>query len=93
MTRHPKVVQSPIFNDCLKLIFDDQTEPQMVPKLLLQVFVGEIHNILVSDPNGGGLQEARDEENNIIISDYTLHTFLPPQFKKNVSTIKGHVWL
>ena len=34
--RHPQVVQSPIFIDCFKMIFDDQTEAQMVPKLLLR---------------------------------------------------------
>ena len=34
ITRHPQVVQSPISNDSLKVIFDDQTEPQLVPKLL-----------------------------------------------------------
>ena len=32
---HPKVVQSLISNYCLKVIFDDQTEPQLVPNLLL----------------------------------------------------------
>ena len=42
-------------------MLDDQTEPQLVPKLLLQVFVRELHNSLVSDPNDGGLKYARDE--------------------------------
>ena len=37
MTRHPQVSQSPISNDCLKNMLDDQTESQLVPKLLLQV--------------------------------------------------------
>ena len=82
ITRHPHVAQSPISNHCLKLIFDDQTEPQMAPKLLLQVFVREIHNSLVSDPNDDGIKEAIDEENNIIISDYTLRTLLPSQLKQ-----------
>ena len=50
ITRHPQVVQSPISNDCLKVMFDDHTEPQLVPKLLLQVSVRELNNILVSDP-------------------------------------------
>ena len=59
MTRHPKVVQSPISNDCLKVELDDQTETQLVPKLLLQVSVRELHNSLVSDPNDGGLKDAR----------------------------------
>ena len=54
----------------------------MVPKWLLQVSVRELHNSLVSDPNDGGLQEARYEENNIIISNYTLRTLLLTQFKK-----------
>ena len=39
MIRHPQVVQSPISNDCLKVLLDDQIEPQLVPKLLLQVSV------------------------------------------------------
>ena len=37
ITLHTQVVQSPISNDCLKVMLDDQTEPQIVPKLLLQV--------------------------------------------------------
>ena len=39
ITRHTQVVQSPTSNYCLQVIFDDQTEPQMVPKFLLQVSV------------------------------------------------------
>ena len=66
-------------------MFDDQTEPQLVPKLLLQVSVRELHNRLVSYPNYGGLKDARDEDDNIIISDSTLQTLLPPQFKKMVA--------
>ena len=81
-TRHPQVVQSPIFNDCLKVILDDQTELQIVPKLLLQVYVRELHNILVSDPNDGGMKDARDENSKIITSDYTLRSLLPPKLKK-----------
>ena len=39
ITRHPRVVQSPISKDCLKVMLYYQTEPQLVPKLLLQVSV------------------------------------------------------
>ena len=56
ITRHPQVVQSPISNDCLKVVLYDQTEPQLVPKNLLQVSVRELHNSLVIDPNDGGLK-------------------------------------
>ena len=37
---HPKVAQSTIFNDCLKVKIDAYTEPQLVSKLLLQVSIG-----------------------------------------------------
>ena len=63
-------------------MFDGQTEPEPVPKLLLQVSVRELNNSLVSDTNDGGLKDARDEDDNIIISDYTFRSILPPQFKK-----------
>ena len=53
---------------------DDQKEPQLVPKLLLQVSVRELHNSPVSDPNDGRLKDARDEDDNIIISDSTIVT-------------------
>ena len=61
---------------------DDKTESQLVPKLLLQVSIRELHNSLVSDPQYGGLNDARDEENNIIISDSKLRSLLPPQLKQ-----------
>ena len=82
ITCHPQVVQSPISNDCLKVVLDDHTEPQLVPKLLLQVSVRELHNSLVSDTNDCGLKDARDEDGKIIISDSTLRALLPPQLKK-----------
>ena len=64
-------------------MFDYQTEPQMVPKLLLQVPVRELHNSRVIDPNDVGVKDARDEDDSIIISDSTLHYLLPPQWEKN----------
>ena len=75
-THHPQVFQSPISNYCLKVMLDDQTEPQLVPKLLLQVSVREPHNSLVSDPNDGGIKYARDEDGNIVISYSTLRSLL-----------------
>ena len=82
ITRHPQFFQSPFSNDYLKVMFDDQIETQLVPNLLLQVSVRELHNILVSDINDSGLKDARDKENNIVISDSTLRSLLQPQLKK-----------
>ena len=39
-------------------MFDDQTEPQLVPKLLLPVSLRELHNIRASVQNDGGLKDA-----------------------------------
>ena len=76
------VFQSPISNDCLKVTFDDQTEPQLFQKKLLHVSVRKLYNSLVSDPNDGGLKDARDEDYNIIISDSTFFSLLPPKLKQ-----------
>ena len=45
--QHPQVVQSPIVNKCLKVFIDSHFGPRLVPKLLLQVSVGELHNRMV----------------------------------------------
>ena len=46
------------------------------------MYVREIHNSLVSDPNDGGLKDDRDEYDKIIISDSTLRSLFPPQLKQ-----------
>ena len=89
---HPQFVQSPIFNDCLKANIDGHTRSQFFPKLLLQVSVRELHNILVSDPVDGGLNEPRDTENNTIISDSTLCSLFTPQLIVFIK-IQSYVWL
>ena len=75
-------MQSPISNDCLKVVLYDKTEPQLVSNFLPQVSVRELHNILVRDTNDGGIKDARDEDNNIVISNSTLRSLLPPQLNK-----------
>ena len=82
VTGHPQVFKSPISNNCLKVVLYNQIEPQLVPKLLLQVSVRELHNSLVSEPNDGGLKDARDEDGKIVISDSTFRSLLPTQLKQ-----------
>ena len=55
---HPQVVKSPIVNDFMTLKIDGHNEPQLVPKLLLQVSVRKLHNNLVRDTDDGGLKES-----------------------------------
>ena len=59
-----------------------------MPKLLLQVYVRELHDGMVSPPQGIGLKEARDEDNDIIISDSIFLNILPPQLKNMTSQCK-----
>ena len=79
---HPQVVQSPIFNDCLKVNIYGHTESQLVLKCLLRVSVQEVRNKIISETVDGGVKDARDAENDVIISDSTLRSFLPPQYYK-----------
>ena len=75
---HPQVVQSPIVNECLKVKIYGHTEPQLVPKLLLQVSVREIHNNLVRDTDNGGLKEARNAEKlSLSVILYYVHYYQP----------------
>ena len=74
-------MQSSNVNDFLKMKIDGHTEPQLVPKNLLQVSIRELHNNLVSSTIYDGIKEARDEDYNIIIIDSTLHSPFQPQLK------------
>ena len=71
-------------------MLDDQTETQLVPKLVLQVSVRELNISLVRDPNHGGLKDDRDEDGKIITSDSKLCSLLPPQLKQ-MSTHYQHI--
>ena len=63
-------------------MLDYQSETQLVKKLLIQLSVRELHNTLVSDPNYGDIEDSRDEDGKINISDSTLCSLFPPQLIK-----------
>ena len=75
-------------NDCLKLSIDGHYEPQLIPKHLIWVFSRKLHNNMVSLPEEVGHKEARDAYNNIIISDSTIQSIIPPQLKKMYARYK-----
>ena len=52
------------------------------------MYVRELHNILVSDPNDSGIKDARYEDGKVIISDSTLCSLLPPQLKQMYARYK-----
>ena len=56
-------------NDCLYVSIYGILKKQLVTKLLLEMYVQELHNIIVNPLELGSLKESGDTENNIIISD------------------------
>ena len=77
-------MQSTIANYCLEVSIDGHSEPQVVPKLSLQMSVQELHNSTVSSPEEGGIKESRDSDNNITVTDSTLRSILQSQLN-NIS--------
>ena len=73
---HPQLVQSPIAIFFLRVSIDGIFDKQLVPKLLLRVSEQELQNIMVITQEGGGLKEARDKDNTIVMSDSTLRNIL-----------------
>ena len=60
------------------MIFEDKTEAEMVTKWFFKVSVRKLYKRIFSDKNDGGIKEAKNKENNIIISDSKIRTLLPP---------------
>ena len=54
----------------------------MVPKIVLKIYVQELHISMVGPPEEVGLKEAKYANNNITISDSMLRKILSPQLNK-----------
>ena len=61
---------------------------QLVLKFLLQLWVIELHNSMVSTPEEGIIKEARDIENIMVISDSTLCNISSSQLKEMTAQYK-----
>ena len=80
---HSMVQESPNVNDTL-LVKDPITGvKRRVRKLLLYIPIRELHNDLVklASEGIGGLPEARDSLNNVLISDTRLRAILPTELR------------
>ena len=80
--KNSNVRQSPISRDTL-LIVDAYTKvKRRVPKILLECYMRQLHNELITSPDVGGLLGARHaEKNDVIISDTMLWSLAPPQLR------------
>ena len=77
-------MQSPISNNCFIFHVDGKPENQLVPKLLLQVPVREVHNIMVIPTEEDGINEVIYKHNKTITSDSVPCTIIPHQ-QNNIS--------
>jgi hypothetical protein len=76
VTKHENVVTSPIYNETLLVKRPGSGEKHRVPKLLLEIPVRELHNLLVAPIDQGGLSQSRDSEGKIVVSDTTLRRII-----------------
>ena len=60
----PQVVQSPIFNDCLKVEIDGGTEPQLVPIIFCRCLSENFITILLATQT---IMDLNNQEMNMII--------------------------
>jgi hypothetical protein len=73
---HENVATSPICNETILAKEPGSNEKRRVPKLLLEVPVRELHNLLVAPLDQGGLSQSRDADGKIIVSDTTLRRIM-----------------
>ena len=91
ITNHSHVNILTITNNCVNINVPGKNENKSVPKSLLQISVRNLHNDMVRPVSQGGLSEARDRNNNIVISDYVLCYILPPNLR-NISLCKKSMY-
>jgi hypothetical protein len=55
------IIPSPIANDTLLVSNPDRNEKERVSKLLLEITMRELHNLLISSPDEGGLEKVLEQ--------------------------------
>ena len=68
---HPYVIVSPITNECVYINFPGK-DNTYIPKLSLKRYIREQHKYMVRPFSRGGLSEASEKNNSIIICDSAL---------------------
>jgi hypothetical protein len=74
--KHENVVTLPIYNKTLLVKRPGSGEKHRVSKLLLEIPVRELHNLLVAPIDQGGLSQSRDSEGKILVSDTSLRRII-----------------
>ena len=78
--KHSNLRESPIACDTLLITDAEYGLKRIVPKLLLECSMQQLHNDLIASPDYGGLLGFRHvDKNDLIISDTMLRYLVPPQ--------------
>jgi hypothetical protein len=93
VTNQENVIHSPIANDMLLIKSTVAGVPQKmrVGKLLCEFLIRELHNSMVGPVEEGGLEDARNSEGKVIISNTTLRTIIKedlPQLRRSTERYK-----
>ena len=80
--KNSNVRESPISYDTLIIADAESGVKRIVPKLLLECFMRELHNEPIASTNDGGLLGSRHANtNDVIISDTVIGSLAPPQLR------------
>ena len=83
LNKHSMDIESPIAKDTL--LVPDRNNPGgtkvRINKILLQISVRELYNDMLSEDPMVGLPRCRDDNGNILISDWKLQAMLPPHLR------------
>ena len=80
--KNSNVCESPIAHDTLLITDAESRVKRRVPKLLLECFMRQLRNELITSPDDAGLLGSRhDNTNDVIISYTVLRSLSPPQLR------------
>jgi hypothetical protein len=93
VTNQENVIHSPIANDMLLIKSTVAGVPQKmrVGKLLCEFLIRELNNSMVGPVEEGGLEDARNSEGKVVISNTTLRTIIKedlPQLRRSTERYK-----
>ena len=78
--KYSNVRESPIVSDALLIADGESGVKRIVPKLLLEYSMRQLHNELIASPDDGGLLGSiHADKNDVIISDTMLRSLVSPK--------------
>ena len=80
---HPNIKLSCFSRDVVTVLYPQSDQNEVLPKMLLEISVMDLHNDMTKQSDNGGFPSIVDSvTQKVLISDKTLRTFIPPQVRK-----------